>query len=80
MRLTLVALAEFAPSLRAAAAAPRARAAARAAPVTPLLPRTPVGIGTGVEGFDVLGLEVLIRVSVVIPLWKSTSESGRNEI
>ena len=67
MRLALVALAELAPTLWAAAAAPRARAAARAAPVAPLLPRAAVGIGTGVEGFDVLGLEVLIRISVVVP-------------
>ena len=35
-------------------------AATRAAPVAPLLPRAAVGIGTGVEGFHVLGLEVLI--------------------
>ena len=68
MRLTLVALAELAPSLRAAAAAPRARAAARAAAVAPLLPRAAVGVRTRVEGFDVLGLEVLIRVSVIIPM------------
>ena len=44
---------------------PPARAAA-ATPVTPLLPRTPVGIGICVEGFHVLGLEILIRISVVI--------------
>ena len=80
MRLALVALAELAPSLRAPASAARARAAARAAPVAPLLPRTAVGIGTRVEGFDVLGLEVLIRISIFIPVWKSTSESGRSEI
>ena len=79
MGLNLVALAElFTAALRAPA--PGTAAAARAAPVAPLLPRAAVGIGTGVEGFDVLGLEVLIRVSVVIPLWKSTSESGRSEI
>ena len=76
VRLALVALAELAPTLRAAAAAPRARAAARAAAVAPLLPRAAVGIRTGIEGFDVLGLEILIRISVVIPVWKSTSESG----
>ena len=79
MGLALVALAELAPTLRAAAAAPRARAAARAAPVAPLLPRAAVGIGTRVEGFDVLGLEILIRVSVVIPVWKSTSKIGYPE-
>ena len=64
MRLALVALAEFAPSLRAAAAA--TRTATRLAPVAPLLPRAAVGIGTRVEGFDVLGLEILIGISVVI--------------
>ena len=79
MRLALVALAELAPTLWAAAAAPRARAAARAASVAPLLPRASVGIGTRVECFNVLGLEILIRISVVIPVWKSTSESGRSE-
>ena len=73
-----VALARLLRALRAPAAAPRARAAARAAPVAPLLPRAAVGIGTRVEGFDVLGLEVLIRISVVIPLWKSTSETFVN--
>ena len=75
-----VALARLLRALRAPAAALRARPAARAAPVAPLLPRAAVGIGTGVEGFDMLGLEVLIRISVVIPVWKSTSESGRSEI
>ena len=81
MRLALVALAElFTSARRGPAAAPRARAAARAAPVAPLLPRAAVGIGARVEGFDVLGLEVLIRISVVIPVWKSISESGRSEI
>ena len=79
--LALIALTElFTSARRGPAAAARARAAARAAPVAPLLPDAAVGIGTGVEGLDVLGLEVLIRVSVVIPVWKSTSESGRNEI
>ena len=77
--LALIALAElFTSALRAPA--PGTAAAARAAPVAPLLPRAAVGIGTGVEGFDVLGLEILIRISVVIPVWKSISESGRSEI
>ena len=67
MGLALVALAKFlASALRAPA--PRTAAAARAAPVAPLLPRAAVGIGTGVEGFDVLGLEVLIRISIIIPM------------
>ena len=67
MGLNLVALAElFTSALRAPAA--RARTAERVAPVAPLLPRAAVGIGTGVEGFDVLGLEILIRISVVIPM------------
>ena len=66
MRLALVALAELAPTLWAAAAG--TAAAPRAAPVAPLLPRAAVGIGTGVECFNVLGLEVLIRISVVIPM------------
>ena len=65
VRFDPVALARLLRALRAPAAAPRT--AARAAPVTPLLPRTPVGIGIGVEGFDVLGLEILIRISVVVP-------------
>ena len=80
MRLALVALAEFAPSLRAAAAA--TRTATRLAPVAPLLPRAAVGIGTRVEGFDVLGLEILIRISVVIPVWNQPVRDvqlGRNE-
>ena len=78
MGLNLVALAKFlASALRAPA--PRTAAAARAAPIAPLLPRAAVGIGTGVEGFDVLGLEVLIRISVVIPVWRSTSEIGYPE-
>ena len=72
-----VALARLLRALRAPAAAPRT--AARAAPVTPLLPRTPVGIGISVEGFHVLGLEVLIRISVVIPVWRSTSKIGYPE-
>ena len=74
-----VALARLLRALRAPAAAPRARAAARAAPVAPLLPRAAVGIGTRVEGFDVLGLKILIRISVVIPVWKSTSELAHPE-
>ena len=61
-----VALARLLRALRAPAAAPRT--AARAAPVAPLLPRAAVGIGTGVEGFDVLGLEVFIRISIIIPM------------
>ena len=77
MRLALVALAELAPALRAAAAAPGM--APRAAPVAPLLPRAAVGIGARVEGFDVLGLEVLIRISVVIPARRSTSKIGYPE-
>ena len=77
MRLALVALAELAPTLRGSA--PRARAAARAAPVAPLLARAAVGIGISAKGFDVLGLEVLIRISVVIPVWRSTSEIGYPE-
>ena len=72
-----VALARLLRALRAPATAPRT--AARAAPVAPLLPRAAVGIGTGVEGFDMLGLEVLIRISVVIPVWRSTSEIGYPE-
>ena len=83
MRLALVALAElFTSARRGPAAAPRARAAARAAPVAPLLPRAAVGIGTRVEGFDVLGLEILIRISVVIPVWNQPVRDvqlGRNE-
>ena len=80
MRLALVALAELLTSARrgpASAATPRT--AARAAPVAPLLPGAAVGIGTGVEGFDMLGLEVLIRISVVIPVWRSTSKIGYPE-
>ena len=66
MGLALVALAElFTAALRAPA--PGTAAAARAAPVAPLLPRAAVGIGTGVEGLDVFGLEILIRISVVVP-------------
>ena len=61
-----VALARLLRALRAPAAAPRA--AARAAPVAPLLPRAAVGIGIRIKGFDVLGLEVLICISVVIPV------------
>ena len=68
--LALIALAElFTSALWAPASAARARTTPRAAPVAPLLPRAAVGIGTGVEGFDMLGLEVLIRISVVIPVW-----------
>ena len=77
VRLDPVALARLLRALRAPAAAPRT--ASRAAPVTPLLPRTPVGIGICVEGFHVLGLEVLIRISVVIPVWRSTSKIGYPE-
>ena len=79
MGLTLIALAELFTAARAPTPAPRARAAPRAAPVAPLLPRAAVGIGTGVEGFDMLGLEVLIRISVVIPVWRSTSKIGYPE-
>ena len=78
MRLALVALAELAPA-RAAAPAPGPAAAARAAPVAPLLPRAAVGIGISAKGFDVLGLEILICISVVIPVWKSTSKIGYPE-
>ena len=78
--LALVALAElFTAAFWAPASAARARAAARAAPVAPLLPRAPVGIRISAKGFDVLGLEVLIRISVVIPVWRSTSEIGYPE-
>ena len=78
--LALIALAElFTSALWAPASAARARTTPRAAPVAPLLPRAAVGIGTGVEGFDMLGLEVLIRISVVIPVWRSTSEIGYPE-
>ena len=67
MGLALIALAElFTSALWAPASAARARTTPRAAPVAPLLPRAAVGIGTGVEGFDVLGVEVLIRISVRI--------------
>ena len=80
MRLALIALTElFTSARRGPAAAARARAAARAAPVAPLLPRAAVGIGARVEGFDVLGLEVLIRISVVIPARRSTSKIGYPE-
>ena len=79
MGLALVALAELAPSLRAAATGTAPRTAARAAPIAPLLPRAPVGIRTGIEGFDMLGLEILIRISVVIPVWRSTSKIGYPE-
>ena len=66
--LALVALAElFTAAFWAPTAAARARAAARAAPVAPLFPRAAVGIGTRLESLDVLGLEVLIRISVVVP-------------
>ena len=66
MGLALVALAElFASALRAPA--PGTAAATRAAPVAPLLPRAAVRVGPRVEGFDVLGLEILIRISVVVP-------------
>ena len=41
--------------------------------------RAAVALAARIEGLDVLGLEVLIRISVVIPVW-STSESGRSEI
>ena len=78
--LALIALAElFTSALWAPASAARARTTPRAAPVAPLLPRAAVGIGTRVEGFDVLGLEILIRISVVIPVWKSTSELAHPE-
>ena len=76
--LTCIALPQLPPA-RAAAATPRTAAATRAAPVAPLLPGAAVGIGTGVEGLDVLGLEILIRISVVIPVWKSTSELAHPE-
>ena len=78
--LALIALAElFTAAFWAPASAARARAAARAAPVASLLPRAPVGIRISAKGFDVLGLEVLIRISVVIPVWRSTSEIGYPE-
>ena len=77
--LALIALAELFTAARAPTPAATPRTAARAAPVAPLLPRAAVGIGTGVEGFDMLGLEVLIRISVVIPVWRSTSEIGYPE-
>ena len=76
--LALVALAELFTAAFWAPAA-RARAAARAAPVASLLPRAPVRIRISAKGFDVLGLEVLIRISVVIPVWRSTSEIGYPE-
>ena len=65
--LALIALAELFTAAWAPTPAATPRTAARAAPVAPLLPRTPVGIRIRVEGFDVLGLEVLIRISVVVP-------------
>ena len=66
MGLNLVALAELCTSALRAAAAGTA-AATRAAPVAPLLPRTTVALAALVEGFDVFGLEILIRISVVVP-------------
>ena len=74
MCLAFIALAELFTSARrgpATTAAPRT--AARAAAVAPLLPRAAVGIGTGVEGFDVLGLEVFIRISIIIPMCGTAS-------
>ena len=64
--LTCIALPQLPPA-RAAAATPRTAAATRAAPVAPLLPGTAVALAARIEGFDVLGLEVLIHVSVVVP-------------
>ena len=78
--LALIALTELSTSARRGpAAAARARAAPRTAPVAFLLPRAPIGIGISAKGFDVLGLEILIRISVVIPVWRSTSEIGYPE-
>ena len=68
MGLALVALAELFTAARAPTPAATPRTAARAAPVAPLLPRAAVGIGTRIKGFDVLGLEVLISVSIIIPM------------
>ncbi len=65
--LALIALAELFTAAWAPTPAATPRTAARAAPVAPLLPCTAVGIGISVEGFHVLGLEVLIHVSVVVP-------------
>ena len=80
MGLALIALAEFFTSTcRGSAAAAAPRTATRAAPVAFLLPRAPIGIRISAKGFDVLGLEVLIRISVVIPVWRSTSEIGYPE-
>ena len=80
MGLALIALTElFTSARRGPAAAAATRTAARAAPVAPVLPRAAVGIGTGVECFNVLGLEILIRISVVIPVWRSTSKIGYPE-
>ena len=66
MCLALIALAELFTAAWAATPAATPRTAARAAPVALLLPRTPVGIRIRVEGFHVLGVEVLIRISVRI--------------
>ena len=66
MCLALIALAELFTAAWAPTPAATPRTAARAAPVALLLSRAPIGVGTGVEGFDVLGVEVLIRISVRI--------------
>ncbi len=66
MCLALIALAELFTAAWAPTPAATPRTAARAAPVALLLPRTPVGIRIRVEGFHVLGIEVLIRISIVI--------------
>ena len=63
MGLALIALAELTSALGTGCGC---RERLRAAPVAPLLPRATVGIGTRVKGFDVLGLEILIGISVVI--------------
>ena len=79
MCLALIALAELFTAAWAPTPAATPRTAARAAPVALLLPRAPVGIRIRVEGFHVLGIEVLIRISVVIPVWRSTSKIGYPE-
>ena len=84
MGLALIALAELFTAARAPTPAAAPRTASRAAPVAPLLPRAAVGIGISVEGFDVLGLEILIRISVVVPAkehviaarWKSQTRKA----
>jgi hypothetical protein len=64
--LALVALAELFTAAWAPTPAATPRMAARAVSVALLLSRTPVGIRIRVDGFHVLGIEVLVRISIVI--------------